>query len=307
MRNLAGLTDETSIQRYFDAENAIELVVYTKFHLSGIDREFKIADFERAVKQKHMLQIADAIMARKLYDPIITVMARKKETEPYVVIDGQHRVTAMKYLYAEGRLAEYTFVVRVLHAEDERHAYRMLNNGKPLTSYDLLKSYDDGSVAFFQQLRDYCAHYKTTHKVPYSMIAYAYSYAVGGKHATFGREKVMKKALSLSSADLAPLQVFFECIKQAQDDDKLTVPGYLLFKVPVFWSLAKFYREKGGFVSPANMRAQFTKMLASAETDPSIKRLASLSKTSGTLEDIDHRLESLWWVAGKNFKVPAAV
>lgn len=283
--------DEQDVQTYLDETNGVEIIVYANYDLSGIPKEFKIADFERQVRQRHMLQIADAIISRTLYDSTITVVKPAKEGQPYEVIDGQHRLTAMQHLHKLGQLDKYTFVVRVLHAEDARLAYRRLNSGKPLNIFDLFKSYDDGTVPYFNMLRPYCAHYKSTHRIPYGTVAYAYMYGLRNEHI-MNRESVMQAAVRMPVTHVEELQHFFAVIKRAcggEIEAKLA-----LFRQTQLWSLVKLWFLKVTGQPSANAYDNFAAVVKAAMADPEIRKLTKQGRSFDSLKQTYERLSMMW-------------
>lgn len=272
--------NELSIQ----IAEGIELLVLKNFELSKIDKTFAIADFERDVKRNHVAEIAQAIMEARMYDPLITVVLVKGK---YEIIDGQHRITALKMLYEQGDLKRYTIIVKVLVGMDARQAYRSLNSGKPLTVDDVLKSYDDGKIPFFNELRDFCVFYPThTSKIPYSLVIRAYGYATNKE--LNHRERVIRATLHLKDRELEKTRRCMLMIQAAINID----PRKPAFKVLLFWNLVRiywrWYEDKEEFT---DRYVAFVKRVAD---NKDLAILAKQGRSRPLLQEVLQFMEKIW-------------
>ena len=157
----------------------MKILKISNLALSTIKDKFDTAEFERKIYASHIKNIKKAILDNKLVDNIITVHAKKKNGK-YQVIDGQHRLCALKALFTERKMLSYTVYVRIVDDIEDREAYLAINRGKPLSAKDILKVYDDGKSPFFSELRQQCSHYGAKNKLSFAEALYAYGYAKSG-------------------------------------------------------------------------------------------------------------------------------
>lgn len=272
------------------------LVILNNYDLSNLDLEFKIADFEREANQKHVRDIAEAIMGGNLFDNVITVMDRKDAGGAYEIIDGQHRYLALLLLFADGRLDTYTLALRVLSGVESRNAYRQLNNGRPLIGDDILKSYDDGTVKVFNKFRDYCVFYMThTSKLYYSLVIKAIGYGSGTGLAGAGgeRARLVKLALGLDEPELSQMLKMLDMLKSVCGGR--IEPRAVIVKVPVFWTIARIYFQN--YEETPQFTLKFTRFMKLAQDDDIITSLSKKGRNSLVLEEVEKQLREIWAVA----------
>lgn len=153
-----------------------KVVNLVNFDLHKIEETFEYAKFERKISKNKYHKIAQAMMDNKFTDNVLRV-CRGTGSAKYEVLDGQHRVEALRYAREFFGLENYDLVLMVYDGVNKREIYRRLNLGKPLTLTDHLKALDNGKNPFFNQLRDYCDHYRQVGKIPYRTIINCLHYA----------------------------------------------------------------------------------------------------------------------------------
>ena len=126
------------------------------FSLSEIPKKFVLADFQRKQNTAHVYRIVESIVNNKFYDNIIRCVRLKNKQ--YEVIDGQHRLKALWILHKQYGVMEYTIVMQLFNTDEAREVFRKINSGKKLTTADHLKTLDDGTFTFFDDLRGVCTH-----------------------------------------------------------------------------------------------------------------------------------------------------
>jgi len=147
-----------------------EIIYLDEFDLTKLEKTFRPANFERRVSTGKVHKIADAIMQSKFIDNVIRVVsAPSGSSVKYEVIDGQHRLEALRYSREYYGLENYDLVVFCYTGGEQREIYRRLNLGKPLTLSDHLKALDTGRVPFFNELKDHCDHYSPI-KLKYATV-----------------------------------------------------------------------------------------------------------------------------------------
>lgn len=270
----------------------LEIVIYENWDLDQLEGEFEVAAFEREVRKSHVDEIALAIMEGRLFDPVISVMARKNDREPFEVIDGQHRLEGLKKLRDEGKISKYTFAVKILHGEDARLAYRMLNSGKPLTLDDILKSYDDGSVQVFNKLNQFCVFYSTSeNKLPFSLIIKGHYYGSTKMMRTGGhRDRVIKLALTMSAKDIEAMHSMLSLMQSA-------LGGSLLKKSPVskmviFLTICRMFSQNNDGIPKFSQH--FIHFIKALSKDKEVAELSKQGRGIMQLEKADELLKGIW-------------
>ena len=180
----------------------MKLQKLTGFPLVQIDENFHISDFERKLYPSHVRGIKKAIMDGTLVDNVITVHVKKGGK--WDVIDGQHRLVALKALLAEKKLRTYSLYIRKAVNIKERDAYLAINKGKSLNHKDILKSYDDGKIYFFTGLNDVCSHYGGINTLPFVDLLYAYAYSKSGNPFA-RRENIAKYVCDIEDYEIKRL------------------------------------------------------------------------------------------------------
>jgi hypothetical protein len=234
-----------------------ELKKLTDFALSQIDKKFNFADFERRVYTKHVKEIKRAIVAGKMIDNIITV--HKKNGDKWNVIDGQHRLVALKALYTERNLTTYTLYLRILDDKKiaDREAYIAINTGKALTIKDMLKVYDDGSNPFFNELKGVCSHYGSTNTLPYVAALFGYAYTKTSQ-VFRSKEDIEENIADVKPWDAARIHQFINTMYFVFGRD--TRSQY--YKAVVFRNLMKvFFEHYKAFVEGDKNFEKFCKKL----------------------------------------------
>lgn len=206
---------------------------------AGITLEdLKIADFERRVDKGHLRRLKEAIKDNKLVDNIITVMP--VNSGGYEVIDGQHRLIAIKELMKENNDFNFEVVLRIVDGQS-LDTYFGINKGKPLTASDYTKALDegyDGALPFFNEFRDYCTHYGSKNSIKYSFLITSYSYAIKPgfcRHCT--KEEFLGLITNVSKVDIIRIKTFLYDYKMAFGKDVRSWQ----YNKPIFGNLLRFY------------------------------------------------------------------
>lgn len=134
--------------------------------LNQIKEKFILPPFERPASATHINRILISIMNNEFYDNIIRVI--KQPGGRYMVIDGQHRLAALWKAHVLFHLERYDIVLGVYKdAEEIRTIYQKINSGKRLKIIEMMKAMDDGTMSFFNALRNHCAHESVKEHVTY--------------------------------------------------------------------------------------------------------------------------------------------
>jgi len=153
-----------------------EIKYLKNFHLDKLEQTFQPAHFERRIGTTKFHRMADAIMENKFVDNVIRVTDGGAKIA-YDVVDGQHRLEALRYARDTFGLESYDLILFIYKGGNQREIYRRLNLGKPLTLGDHLKALDTGRVPFFTELRGHCDHYIKGGALKYSTVLNCLHYA----------------------------------------------------------------------------------------------------------------------------------
>jgi len=146
-----------------------KVVLLNNFDLKKIEDTFEYANFERRISKRKVHMIANAMMDNKFTDNVLRVCSGNKSAD-FEVLDGQHRVEGLRYARDNFGLQNYDLILMKYNGGNRREIYRRLNLGKPLTLTDHLKALDNGKLRFFNEMRNYCDHYKSPGKMAYRSV-----------------------------------------------------------------------------------------------------------------------------------------
>ena len=209
------------------------------YELKNLDRDFIIADFERKPSQEHINKIVRAMLDNEFYDTIMRVVKRTKSPK-WMVIDAQHRTQALKILHEKYGVKKYDIMLAIFQNHDEaRLIYRKLNNGKRLTVYDHSVAIDNGKLPFFNELRDYCYHYRNPERMAYVDVLFAYNYARSGRPEG-SLEKLEQSIKKVQARDMPIIKTFMATLKR----DHPTVTLNPIYRMGIFRPSLKIGLER---------------------------------------------------------------
>ena len=148
------------------------------FPLRKLEETFFIAEFERPLRYRHVSKIVEAMAANEFFNNILSVI--QKRNGRLEIIDGQHRIEALKQLRDNYGITNYNLVVMIFPEKFSRKIYRRINLGQALKMQDHLRALDNGHHQFFSKLRSYFVHYNDGVLPKFAMILSALSYAKNG-------------------------------------------------------------------------------------------------------------------------------
>lgn len=182
------------------------------FSLAKIKTMFIIPDFERKVSTAHVNRILISILNNEFFDNIIRVVPAADGK--YLVIDGQHRLSALWKAYNTFGLQKYDLLLGIYKNEDDaRLIYQKINSGQKLKIIEMMKAMDDGRLPYFIQLKSHCVHDEIIDKLTYYDVLCG---IVAGRSAD----------PSLKSVRVSEL---FETINSVTDDEISSIKKLLNF------------------------------------------------------------------------------
>ena len=190
-----------------------KVVTLNNFDLKKIEDTFEYANFERRISKRKVHMIANAMMDNKFTDNVLRVCAGNKSAE-YEVLDGQHRVEGLRYARDNFGLQNYDLILMNYQGGNRREIYRRLNLGKPLTLTDHLKALDNGKQRFFNELRNYCDHYKTPGKVEYRSVINCLYYSKSTSIRALRPLAIDDFIKTITMRDLQVTQLFLKLLPQ---------------------------------------------------------------------------------------------
>lgn len=187
------------------------------FPLRKIKEYFKIADFEREVNTKNVRNLKTAILDNNFFNNAIFVTNSQK---PFVVFDGQHRLSALWLCHIENKLQNYDLMLAIYPKEYARTAYRRTNMGKPLQLRHHLKALDDKTVKFFTELEPWLSHHPRPDKLLYinllNAITFARGYRIHVDNIDYVIAKTTLKEIEYSKTFLTAIKHHSPVIYKAQ-------------------------------------------------------------------------------------------
>jgi len=184
----------------------IEYKLLKNYNLSRLTKDFVIADFERREDKRHTGKILQSILDNEFYDNIFRVVIKDGK---WVIIDSRHRIEALILAHKNHGVKKYNMLLAIYPLEIARKVYKKLNLGKRLTPNDILKSYEDGKLEFFKELKDMVVHYKSTFDLTYIDLLFAHHYAITKKSS--GSTKVIEQTLkNITSKDIQLMKVLVQ-------------------------------------------------------------------------------------------------
>jgi len=190
-----------------------KMVMLNSFDLTKIEEYFEYATFERKISKAKVRTIANAMIDNKFTDNILRVCAGSKSAK-YEVLDGQHRVEALRYAREYFGLESYDLILLDYQGGNRREIYRRLNLGKPLTLADHLKAMDTGKLMFFNDLREVCDHYKASDKVTYRTIVNCLYYSKSSSMRAIRPLKIDDFISGITEGDVKIVQKFIPLLHQ---------------------------------------------------------------------------------------------
>jgi len=149
-------------------------VTIDDFDLSKIPIMFVPAEFQRKTSSAHVYRIVESIINNTFYDN--TIRCVKLPNGKYLVIDGQHRLQALWVLHKQYGIKHYNIVMQYFKNNESREVFRKINSGRKLTTIDFLKTMDDGTYSFFDEIRDYATHKLSKNIIGYLKLLNALNY-----------------------------------------------------------------------------------------------------------------------------------
>jgi len=174
----------------------VEIEFFDDYNLQDLANDFEIAEFERRVSAPHVSKIVNSILNNTFRDNIFRVS--RLANNKWKLIDGQHRLLALKKVYDEYGVETYNLILLVYQETDGRITYKGINQGKKLTAQDYLKALDNGKIEFFNKLREYVGAYSNYEQKSFLDILYSQHYTAtkNPKGSYKDLEKILETILS---------------------------------------------------------------------------------------------------------------
>jgi len=214
-----------------------KITYLTDFDLKKIEEYFHFAVFERKISKKKSHKIAHAMFENKFVDNVLRV-TEYSGGEKYDVIDGQHRIDALRYAREVYGLQTYDLILFVYSEEGKREIYRRLNLGTPLTLGQHLKAIDNGRVKFFIELRLYCDHNSKGSKIRFSTAINWLFYAKSTLIRPLRPLTVDEFLPTITTKDTDQLKKYIELIQQIE-----TNPSDNFFSYTIMRNFFRIYYE----------------------------------------------------------------
>ncbi len=263
-------------QHEFKTSDKVIIEDLGKFDLSQIFELFEGATFQRRIYASHVKQLKKAILNDILLDNIITVF--KLDNEKYSVIDGQHRLQALWHLYKEGKKKSHIIILRVVKAKsysEARDIYLQLNSGKNLTLNDILKTYDDGSIYYFNKLRTVANHYPSSISLSYAQILAILWYS-SKKDTSIERKELQNTLTKIEEFEVIRLFDYVNYLYAVVGRNT----KHSLYKANVIRPLGRFYWE---LFEKFNQK-KWIRLITILSNDQTIRNMSGSNRTQEAYE-----------------------
>lgn len=214
-----------------------EIKYLKDFKLDKIEKTFQPAQFERRIGTTKFHRMADAMMENKFVDNVIRVTDGTGGID-YDVVDGQHRIEALRYARDYYGLESYDLILFIYKGGNQREIYRRLNLGKPLTLGDHLKALDTGKIPFFNDLRGDCDHYIKGGNLKYSTVLNWLHYAKSTSIRPVRPVAVDDFLHSITPTDIKKIKLFIPVLQQVS-----TNPDSPFYRYTIMRNFFRVYFE----------------------------------------------------------------
>jgi len=205
----------------------------THFDLSTILETFEIPDWQRVLSEVHKGTICKAILTNNFYDNAIQVYEIKNGKQRYGVCNGQHRLMALWHLNQEFGVREYEIVLQIFDSAYARQIFYRFNLGKNLSLGDITKDLDDGSIKFFNHLRDNYSHKSSKSGTSFANLLHAIKFAKDKTPRPLNRTTIEHFLDGITNSDMIYIKKFTRCINEVSE----YVPQSFTYRSPIFRSL----------------------------------------------------------------------
>lgn len=190
------------------------LKVLKNFPLKKIEKTFVIAEFERPIRMYHVRKIVNAMVNNEFFDIVIHVV--QKRNGQYEIIDGQHRITALKELRDKHFVIKYNLMLMIVPEKLSRKVYRRINLGQPLRMEEHLRALDNDNHPFFTKLKPYFVHYNDGRMPKYEMILNALHYSKNGSPRAIRPMFLDRMFNNITPEDLRIIILFSKALKKIE-------------------------------------------------------------------------------------------
>ncbi len=262
------------------------------FPLGKLEQTFFTAEFERPLRLRHISKIVEAMIANEFFNNILSVI--QKRNGKFEIIDGQHRIEALKELRDNYGVTHYNLVLMIFPEKYARKIYRRINLGQPLKMQDHLRALDNGSHPFFTQLRTYFVHYNDGILPKFSMILSALSYAKNGSPRAVRPLLLDRMFKNITINDLKFIKSFSVAI--ANVEPHIAKRHQILYSHPVYRNTFRV-----GYENKFNEKT-WENFITICKTDKKIDALHKIRTMAAIREIYGHMIEKICGEMGLQLK-----
>ena len=202
----------------------------THFKLDTILDTFEIPDWQRILSDVHKGGICKAILNNCFYDNAIQVYKIQNGKQKYGVCNGQHRLMALWHLNQEFGVKEYEIVLQIFNEKIPREVFVGFNLGKGMSLGDITKAIDDGTIKFFNHLRDNYGHKATKTGTSFSNLLNAIRFAKDKTPIPLDKRTLRHFLTGITNSDMIYVKKFTRCINEVSE----YVPQSFTYRAPIF-------------------------------------------------------------------------
>ena len=239
----------------------------THFPLDTILDTFEIPNWQRVLSEVHKGTICKAILTNDFYDNAIQVYKIPNGKQKYGVCNGQHRLMALWHLNQEFGVKEYQIVLQIFDSNPARDVFVRFNLGKGMSLGDITKAIDDGTIHFFNHLRDNYNHKATKTGTSFTNLLHAVKFAKDKTPRPLQKSTVRHFIMGISTSDMTYIKKFTRCMNEVSE----YVPQSFTYRAPIFRALFRV-----GYDNEHLTDKKFKEIIKAVIESPKAKQLIKL-------------------------------
>ena len=238
----------------------------THFPLNTILDTFEIPNWQRVLNTVHTGRISKSILTNSFYDNAIQVYKIKNGRQQYGVCNGQHRLMALYHINQEFGVKEYELVLQIFES-NPRDVFIGFNLNKSVMLGETTKVIDDGTIQFFNHLRDNYNHKSTKTGTSFTNLLHALKFAKDKTPRPLHKTTVKHFLAGITQSDMVYVKKFTRCINEVSE----YVPQSFTYRSPIFRALFRV-----GYDNEHLTDKKFKEIIKAVIESPKAKQLIKL-------------------------------
>jgi hypothetical protein len=236
----------------------------------NIQQTFSLNEYKRKVHESQVAKVLRGLLNGEHFDTSLSVIDGK-EGQPYVVVDGQHRVLAMQKFFQINREVDEIIVPLEVYPDnaDVRAKYSKINQGIPEKIEDYLNAYKD-EIPIYGWIKNGfpvpVTVYKSDKSVPLKLLLGSYLGAVNGKERSrieaysFSFPKKEEALKLLKELDVGEYENMFRFAGLYSATFGVPTKGNPYYRRGVFIALSRIYYDNANRFNYGILKKDFEKL-----------------------------------------------